>query len=215
MLRHEHKSPAFGLSTQRSKGPQSSFDGTLTVHTSGKSTGGQGVLDLHSFKRFKKTRNKSLYLGREYRWPVSLAIPASWACVSGAGPTSLGCKQSHLGCFPVPCGLGVGTHELKSGYPLHRAIALASPQFPAHPSSKVSYSMGKTFPGMPPPHLLSPLTSLQCCLRGEALVCPRLCLRGQMAHSGGQPLSTQNSASTIERVSHPLEVDSISCPNGK
>lgn len=121
---------------------------------------------------------------------VSLVIPASRACVSAAGPTTLGCKESHVAASLSPAGL---EWELMSS-------SLAIPPS-GHCPSLPSVSCPPTCEGVPfsrdaplPTCSFSSLTFLQFCLWGEALVCPGLCLLGQMAPCGGQPLSTQNGA---------------------
>lgn len=128
---------------------------------------------------------------------VSLVIPASRACVSVAGPTTFVYKQSHVGCFPVPCRLGVVTHELKSGYP-----SIGSLRWPPLSVLPTHLRRCPTLPGRPPPPTcwFSSLTSLQVFLWGETLVLPWLCLLGQMAHCGGCPAPWSRSATLCRLV---------------
>lgn len=61
-LRHPLKLTALDLLTHMFKGSQNGFNDTLTVDRSGKSIGGQGVLDLRSFKGQEHFKNRSFYL---------------------------------------------------------------------------------------------------------------------------------------------------------
>lgn len=131
---------------------------------------------------------------------VSLVIPASRACVSAAGPTTLGCKESHVAASLSPAGL---EWELMSS-------SLAIPPS-GHCPSLPSVSCPPTCEGVPfsrdapSPPAHSPL-SLSC---SSACGARLWCAQGFASLARWHPVEDSHSAprtvpSAIERVSHPL-----------